>query len=629
MTLQASPPPLDARNADDVVAQVGGDLAATGWKGATGEPGWALVRLFGRLSELVIARLNQVPDKHFLAFLNEAGLDLLPPRPASSELTFTPAKDVTGALEVPAGTQVATKQTETQPEVVFETLRDLVVSPAALVKVVVFDPLTSADRTALATGSTSDSSFAVFTGEAERERILYLGDSELFSFPDAATRAAAVVNLSFELARPGNPLADGWKLEWLIWNGSLWSKLAEGSQVTDGTAGFSKQNGVVSLKQLPEMLENGVTGLWLACKLTGGAGRRHLPVFRGVTGTRTIRIGEATAVPDAALSAVNAGTTFVPADPTGEFFPLGQFPARLDTFYLRVDEAFSKPGVNVTLDMSLTGLPKDFQPKDKSLIKSLEITWDYSTSDGWCQLGTSTWSADSSATRLGFADATRALTKPGIVTWRVPGGEQDKDEKPFAKTTVNGQEGYWVRARINQGDYEQPGGLTTPLDAKTPPDWIRPVTYAPFVTSLVVKYANYQPAASAPKDVANRQGLVDGMWRDHSTAKSDFAPFSAAEEGPALNLGFQPGFPAGSWIQLLLDVEEPEEGAEDLPAIFWEYWNGSEWRGLRASDGTQGLQAARLSRLLRAGRPPAQHRVRAGGLLAARPAVCLARSCCG
>ena len=283
------------RGADDVVHAATGALErSTDWRSRPGDAGLALVELFGRMSELIITRLNQTPDKHFLTFLNEAGIDLLPPRPASTELTFTLAKDIATPVKVPAGTQVATKQTETQPEVIFETQRDLIVSPNALVKVVAFDPVTSSDRTAQALGQAGDASFAAFQGEGERERVLDLGDADLFNFSDATSRDAARVTLTFEFASPGIPSADGgWKIEWSGWNGTKWANLAEGAAgvVTDGTSGFSK-DGAIVFEHLPEMAEtavNGATGRWLACKLTGGTGREHLPVIKRIRGGREIK----------------------------------------------------------------------------------------------------------------------------------------------------------------------------------------------------------------------------------------------------------------------------------------------------------------------------------------------------
>ena len=63
------PPPLDQRNAQVIAQQVQSRLAAYGWQGREGGPGMALAQLLGRMAELIIARLNRVPEKLFLAFL--------------------------------------------------------------------------------------------------------------------------------------------------------------------------------------------------------------------------------------------------------------------------------------------------------------------------------------------------------------------------------------------------------------------------------------------------------------------------------------------------------------------------------------------------------------------------------
>jgi hypothetical protein len=266
-------PPLDERNAQVIAQLVQSQLAAYSWQGRQGGPGMALTQLFGRMTELIIARLNRVPEKHSLAFLNEAGIDLLAPQPASAELTFTLPDDYPGLVRVPAGTQVATVQTETQPEVIFETQQDINVVPTSLIKCIAFDPVNYSDYTAQAKGE-APGPFAAFQGQQERERILYLADDELLAFADESSRQAATITLSFQFDSAGNPTSDGWRLEWLYWNGTDWAGLEDaGAAVFDDTNDFS-QDGYVVFTSLPELMETeveGQSGLWIACQLTGAA----------------------------------------------------------------------------------------------------------------------------------------------------------------------------------------------------------------------------------------------------------------------------------------------------------------------------------------------------------------------
>jgi hypothetical protein len=677
MTLKA--PKLDERNADGVVAEVEQGLAVQGWQGQEHAAGWALVRLFGRLAELVINRLNQASDKHFLAFLNEAGIDLIPPRPAVAELTFSPMEDGPDAIQVPAGTQVATLQIEDRPEIVFETQDHLVVAQSELVGVITFDPRDYADRTEQARGQGADP-FPVFEGQQERQRILYLGDRQLFSFPDDASRGSATVTVSFEFDVPGDPAIDGWRIEWLYWDGTDWQGLEEaGATVVDGTGNFS-QNGDVRLRKLPEMVETdvgllfsvetdfqedleagvlsegfrqafeahgialsddvtitvseegdqwqisdhaagrtytvkqgealdiylaGETSLWIAGRLTGGTERNHPPVLRSVKGSRSINITlSQTAVADperlAAFSAIQANTAFTPLDLADEFFPLGQRPGQLDTFYLMSDEAFSKPGATVTLAITEleTGLADlnidELDEQRRQELDSLTIVWEYHSTDGWMTLGTST-RGNVTSDRLGFEDTTFAFTKAGdeqtapYVEFTVPadGG----DAPMFKKTAVNDQEGFWIRARIVAGSYNAPAFVEVRNRERGDYIFHEAKTYAPLIKELKVTYNGYQSIIDE-KDVALCRSQVDRVVRDHApdrAAGKAFGPFCAAYEGPALYLGVQPGFPAGQWIQMLLDLEQGPEIPDTRPAISWEYWNGRRWTALKVSDDSQGL----------------------------------------
>jgi len=585
MTIDA--PLLDRRNADEIVTQVENALVDCGWrKGQEGKAGWTLVRLFARLSELVINRLNQVPEKHFLAFLNEAGVDLLPPRPAGVELTFNPAEDGPASIYVPAGTQVATVQTETQPEVIFETSRDITVVANTLVKCIAFDQLNYSDQTAKVTGQESGS-FAAFKGEHERQRILYLGDDELFTFPDDVSRKAARITLEFKFSTPGDPTSDGWELYWLYWDGAKWAGLVSaGAGVSDDTDGFSK-NGIVVLTKLPELTKSAVGGesaLWIACKLTGGNFRRNLPVLSSVKEKRNIVIDSQEVTPDTVLSAIHSGTAFVPLDPAGEFFPLGQRPARLDAFYLQNDEAFNKQGATVSFQINLKGIDTGITSSE---LDDLTIEWEYYSKNGWSSLGAST-KTGVTLSKWDFKDTTNAFTKSiaqGVVSFTVPGD--------FDKIKVNDQDGYWVRARVAKGSYDVPGGMQKVNGGDCKYEWIEPKTYPPLIKRLDVKVTGYSEPAGDLKTISSCRSQVDGRNLNHSkelTGDQSFSPFSAAEEGLGIYLGFKQAFSAGKWIQLLLDVEEKSQTDEKRSQIFWEYWNGSQWLALRISDGTQGLR---------------------------------------
>jgi predicted phage baseplate assembly protein len=102
---------LDDRRFDDIVAEARRRIPGytPEWTDLNdSDPGMTLVQLFAWLSEMIIWRLNRVPDKSFIRFLDLLGIDLAPAVPARAELTFTlTAPGLQRAVLVPRGTRVA------------------------------------------------------------------------------------------------------------------------------------------------------------------------------------------------------------------------------------------------------------------------------------------------------------------------------------------------------------------------------------------------------------------------------------------------------------------------------------------------------------------------------------------
>ena len=124
-------PKLDRRSYEDIVAHTQ-QLAQTYtlWQpNSDGSPdaGQALIRLFGRMVAGVSDRLNQVPDKNFLAFLDLIGVQRRPPEPARVPVTFYLAAGSTNDALVPAATSIGAELAEGDTEeVLFETEQELV-----------------------------------------------------------------------------------------------------------------------------------------------------------------------------------------------------------------------------------------------------------------------------------------------------------------------------------------------------------------------------------------------------------------------------------------------------------------------------------------------------------------------
>lgn len=93
------------------------------------DPGVTLIEAFATMVEQLIYRLNRVPEKNYLAFLDLIGVRLFPPTAARADVTFRLSAPQPEAVRVAAGTQVATVRTETEAAVVFSTVRALAIVP--------------------------------------------------------------------------------------------------------------------------------------------------------------------------------------------------------------------------------------------------------------------------------------------------------------------------------------------------------------------------------------------------------------------------------------------------------------------------------------------------------------------
>jgi predicted phage baseplate assembly protein len=85
------------------------------------DPGITLVELFAWMTEIILYRLNQVPDRHYIKFMEMLGITLQGPVPAKVPVTFWLSAPQANPVLIPTGTEVASTQTETEPSIVFTT----------------------------------------------------------------------------------------------------------------------------------------------------------------------------------------------------------------------------------------------------------------------------------------------------------------------------------------------------------------------------------------------------------------------------------------------------------------------------------------------------------------------------
>ncbi|WP_353064443.1 putative baseplate assembly protein [Tunturibacter psychrotolerans] len=207
------------------------------------DPGVTLVQLFAWLAEILVYRINQVPQKNFIKFLELVGIPLTAPSPAVTELQFTlvPKASATSVL---AGTQVALGSGSSGQQVVFETDFDLLVTGLTLVSVQSYNGLQFTDYTA-ANALYASLGYPPLSVTPQANAALYLGFDN--TFPAGTNR------LTIHVAQGPTPApvqggvgtptlaAPSVEANWQYWNGQ-WTQL----QVQNDTTSALTKSGYVT-----------------------------------------------------------------------------------------------------------------------------------------------------------------------------------------------------------------------------------------------------------------------------------------------------------------------------------------------------------------------------------------------
>ena len=550
-----------------------------------------LIELAAWMTDLLIYRLNQVPDKNYVAFLNLLGIKLRAPIAARALVRFSL---VEGSIKqrVPRGTQISTPQATEEHTVTFETARDAIVCAARPDRCFsYFDDSYSENSRYIdpAPGST-DGSFEVFAGAQRIERYLYLSDPRFANTGDASL-------LRVYVGTPEHGARDLARLlEWEYWEGTRWKDLEPALiEVDRGEVAF-----LGPLRFEPTAV-NHIEGLWMRGRLA------EVPQSPEDTEIDTIRarvevVGEGLLPTQAYANLDN--NAFLALDLGKNIYPFGKEPKVDCILYLACDELLQTADAYISIEMVLADSSVIPRPNPS---EQLVLAFEYWDGKRWRHLGRSAprGALPGSGDELGFHDDTKALSQSGTVSFRRP--------KDMETLEINGQAKRWVRVRIEKGDYGEQGTYTLENEKWIFKDdrQLRP----PALRSMTLRYREDY------RDVKHALAFNDFQFTDVTeVARTEFTifqPFSAKpEESPALYLGFAtkpPNDPLGIYFSLdeelglgSLPTDEAEIATTELgkyetmrrlawesgQRVVWEYWDGRAWQPLSVDDETQGFTSS-------------------------------------
>lgn len=591
MTIEA--PKIDQRTFADIVRQILGDpetkglrdYYTPGWTSTSSDdPGVVMVNLFARLMDIIIERLNKVPDKNFVYFLDMLGVERLPGNPARAPVTFTLPEGSTTGGEVPEKTQVATVQTEEAQAIIFETEKSMFATPVKLQKVFSINPSKDKyeDQTQIATGSKTGQ-FRVFGGDPTNDplldHILYLAHDQLFAFKESV-RLILTLQMKDDLSlEPHLSSIDNWNVEWerFVKEGEEY-KPNEIPPFSDETDRLTKSGAITFYNFLGTekttqsmQAKGGGEAHWIRCRLVKSIPARFSTLPKIDTIKAKVRIARRDLDPDLAFF------NNISIDLSKDFYPFGEAPKFNDTFYLASDEVFSKANAKIGINVNLSKSKKPGPSRD------LKLKWEYWDGQSWKQL---TLTSDSTN------KFPHKFTHNGDISFICP---------VMTAVEVNGQLSHWIRVRIVAGNY----GLEAHY-VKTDRDFefVKSTLAPPSIATLKLNYRLNIPEMGDGVDVQKCLTYNDFTYTDRTTEvqtpnnNNAFPPFTWVEDTePALYLGFDKAFGDKSisiYFALVEKLSLSDEGGaesnsdEKTPLIVaWEYSGSSgKWARLEAEDGT-------------------------------------------
>ncbi|HYB76590.1 MAG TPA: putative baseplate assembly protein [Candidatus Bathyarchaeia archaeon] len=271
-------------------------------------------------------------------------------------------------------------------------------------------------------------------------------------------------------------------------------------------------------------------------------------------------------------------------DTTKAFNPLGPNPTSGSTFYFKQTEVLSKPGATVSI-YAAGSLPNPGNTLTGGALPHT-LNWEYWNGFAWTLIFQGEYSqpAQGASPSTGSGD----FTAYEILQFVVP--------NDLTATTVNNDNGLWIRVRLATGGY----GLTQTVTATTTDSSGKTtststasftVPQPPSVGSFLFGYSWVNgpypfEQVFAYNDFAFTDYTSNALWPG-----SPFPPYQlAGDVTPAVYLGFTKQLPVNNF-GVFFDVDE-QPGVTSGPAMIWEYWNGGGWEPAVAEDGTADLALA-------------------------------------
>ncbi|MCL9812058.1 putative baseplate assembly protein [Natranaeroarchaeum aerophilus] len=560
------------------------------WDPDNEDVGHTLIRIFSTFEHDVRQRLNDLPRKHRLAFLDALGFDRHPPQAARTPLCLELSGELGRNVRIPGGT-AAVADGPDSGTIQFELPQDcgFEATPADLEAVVAVDPARDAiiSHESLVDGEP----IALFDGSNRQHHRLYVGHESALHLDDGST-----FSIHIQTAADSERIFEDAIWEYYGDDGSGsdgWYRLRSPGETSDAdddlgvealrerfdshVSADESQAGVVTRTfevpgpVVPTTVDD-TECRWLRCRVPDGDPVPSIEIDE--VALKIVRTGDDEACePDILLS------NDIPIDPDAPTIrPFGRLPQPPVTFFIGCTEALTKPGATVTITFegsaagsgdddattSAASASNEAAPVSMGVLDGPPVvSWEYWNGEGWTRLGD-------------CRDGTDGFQRQGQVAFEVP--------NDIESTTVSGHESVWVRARLVDGNYGRP---QFDPSAENESEQVVGGPSAPVYDDLSIEY---ELGAQPPERICiENNGSVSTV---RTTPTKPLVPFTELPESvQTLYVGFDDPLENGP-LSLFFATDDHIYPRSFDPGVQWEYCTNPsafEWEKLDFDDGTDGL----------------------------------------
>lgn len=588
-----NPPQLDVRTRDDLIARMK-ELApyyTPEWRFTPDDPdpGTALAMLFADMYHENVKRLNRVPVKNLVAFLNMFDVSLLPARPSASYVAFTLNEGTREPVLIRAGTRI--NAVGPQGDIPYETESTVLITPSrwhsAYLSSRTHDAIVRIPERLMTDpriGKTEPTPLFRLRGRDNLQaHALYLAHDSLLTVFGTASIEVEVGNSSRRYDEDAicAQLADNALTEW------AYSTPDGGFRPFDRM--FKRGNRIVLLKteagEIAPLERNGIESRWIVCRLKP---RQPGSASLADSGLAIDRIELKTDYLDSGGQGGFAPDLMfyndIQADPAG-FYPFGDLFVQYGTFYMASREALTKRDGWIRVDFTLKAIENRFADEPEKQIdwklimkksqfekakvpvaRVAHVVWEYWNGQAWVRLD-----AGKEAEKLFYAPSPEGERKS--IRFRCPG-----DLEPVS---VNGHDNCWIRGKILRVE-----NAFAPL----------PIYLSPWMEDVKMAYGFDERVYPPERCLTLNNTVYEDRTAASRAALGGFEPFVPLDaEHPTLHIGFDAP-PVRGPISIYASIMPQRTNGEATPWLEWEYLRGAavpggrpEWAPLKVMDATKGL----------------------------------------